>query len=284
LGHFWLQEGHRSNQPIVFFGKVVDQAEHPVPGFEVEMETTRFDPDHSRLTMGIPLRRTTHEVVTDADGRFLLEGEQGDSLRIVRIEKSGYRQVRRYLPSFNYGREGALHRPDPDDPVVFQVWKEEGAVPLLRHERMTRISYDGTPLYLNLENGRLGAAGDVRLRLLRDPRELTGLRDRFDWILRVEVPDGGLVEASSDAGWAAPADGYESAFDFVALGEDPEWTPVKEFHLFVRARGGRYFGRVTLRLDANSNQPATGLTYTAIVNPNGSRNLEYDWSLQINPD
>jgi hypothetical protein len=280
----WLEEGFSTVVPIHFFGQVIDQDGEGIPGVRVSVQTMGFDPDSPKVYEGAPLRIIVHELETDQEGRFALLDERGHSVIVRELKKEGYR-VSRYNPvSFAYSDGKRIHDPDPAAPVLFRMWRQQEAEPLIHYRRRAHLGEGGKQTYLDLHTGLLReGGGDIAISVVRLEPETPTQRFQSDWIVRLEVPSGGgLIPVEGEAGWEAPAEGYQSSYELVSLAGDGGDRQEKYF--FVKARNGQTFARVHLRFFAQLREERTTLTVEGYVNPNGSRNLEYDWSLQINPD
>jgi hypothetical protein len=59
------------------------------------------------------------------------------------------------------------------------------------------------------------------------------------------------------------------------LATDENWTPDFIISFYFKSRGN--FGRVTLEFRTGSDKATTGFSYHSLINPTGSRNLEYDY-------
>jgi hypothetical protein len=102
-----------------------------------------------------------------------------------------------------------------------------------------------------------------------------GAVGRYDWKCRISIPDGGLTEAEGIFLFEAPEDGYR-LFDEIdmpaSLGS--KWARSVQRMYYLKLRDGNF---ALLRFTINaSGEHFFGLTY--YLNPNGSRNLEHDWT------
>ena len=120
----------------------------------------------------------------------------------------------------------------------------------------------------------------------------------FAWKTSVEVVGGGLIRAGErDYYNLAPESGYVPRFEFTqeaqsvrdAQAEKIKWTWTERLSdvFFVSSRDGKNFARVTLRIMANADRKE-GDNIAAVrtvvwLNPNGSRNLEFDPKKVIQP-
>lgn len=282
-----------NHNPIEFYGRVLDQYGEPVASASVEASVMV----NTGTTGGVRKARTS----TDAQGYFSFIDLAGQDLTMV-ISKPGYEfSTRTKLFSYTYFEaDHKRHIPDPKNPVVFVLWKKQGAEPLVHYEwRSWKLPSDGTPLGVNLEKGKV-APNDldlvVRFRRADGPSNIPG----YAWSAKIEVPQGGLILAPNlDFYNLAPADGYVSTFEFtqpsydqiqsLPQGEQKPWQGGAELMCWIKIRDGNQFGRVRLRLHPPNEKLAdgrfepAGFAVEAWINPSGSRNLEYEYAKEIRP-
>jgi hypothetical protein len=282
-----------NDNPIEFYGRTVDQYGEPVASADVEASVMV----NTGTTGGVRKARTT----TDRQGYFSFTGLQGQDLTLV-VKKPGYEfSARTKLFSYTYFEaDHKRHLPDPRNPVVFVMWKKQGAEPLVHYEwRSWKFAADGSPLGVNLELGKAASADPdliVRLRRADGPSNIPG----YSWSAQIEVPKGGLILARDlDFYNLAPADGYISTFEFTqpsyeqikALPKEEQkpWGAGAELMFWIKLRDGNQFGRVRLRLNAPNERLSDGrfesasFAVQAWINPSGSRNLEHDRTKEIRP-
>ena len=260
-----------SRTPIAFYGRVVDQRGAPIAEVKVAASVeavTRFMQEHQEQ----------YSTTTNSDGRFQFTGLHGQDMGIY-LSKDGYEfksDLKRYEYSI-HTPERERHRPDSAAPVVFTMWKKQGAEPLV-HVRMDRtgVPVNGTPTSFDLILGKkLPNGGDVILKVERQPEHIQR-GQRFDWKAVIEVPGGGVANLDDAYPNEAPADGYEAQFTIEMPATSKEWQSSVTRSFYVKARDGKLYARLTLRITADYEPPPTGVTLEAFVNPSGSRNLEYD--------
>jgi len=266
----------KSNRPIRFYGKVIDQNENPISGVKVTLGIrTAKEPIPGLVSdlFDYPV------VITDAQGRFSITDAKGALLTVKSLEKPGYEASPKTInKSYWYWRDPSeVFKPDSDAPEVFRMWKKEGAERLVLQDRMTRIPYNGSPVAFDLLSGRQSATGgDVRVTLLRSPEQIQWGQRNYDWTLTIEAVDGGVIESSDEQMFRAPEEGYQPKIIFHMPANAPDWTDEKAMAFYVKSRGGKQYGRVELSVMVGSDKPSTGLSFRSAVNPSGSRNLEYD--------
>jgi hypothetical protein len=257
---------------------IVDQEGSPLGGVRVTFSTALL----KAFPGGIAGETSeAHIRISDVNGLVGLDSIVGKHLSVERLEKNGYltdeMELRRH---FTYWGAGKEHQPDPAKPVVYHLWRSQGAEPLKFWEQSVRVGYDGTPADFNLlanEERSTAGGGDIRVTLTRTPRQVQiNPLVPFHWTFRVEAPRGGLVASDGRLDYLAPEQGYQPALVWDMHPDQPGWVPKNTFHLFYRSADGQRHARVSLRVIADSSKVNSGLTITTYLNPNGSRNLEYD--------
>jgi hypothetical protein len=169
------------------------------------------------------------------------------------------------------------YKPDPQNPIAFTVWKLKGAEPMV-HRELNRIglSCDGTENKFDILAGqRSQGVGDIVVQFVRNP--LNVIRGKpFDWDLVLQIPHGGLAEITDLYPNEAPAEGYQPSMSISMAANAKNWSPSFEHSYYFTARDGQIFGRMTVRLTADYEQPPTHFELEVFGNPAGSRNLEFD--------
>lgn len=261
-----------SAAPIEFYGKVIDQDGKPLPGVDViggTGSTTGFMQQETR----------TYTITTNEEGLFSFSGFRGDAL-IVDLKKPGY-NFKSDRVRFHYSPidpEGKRFNPERKNPVLFQIWKSLGAEPMIHYYgRSVRVPADGTVVRVDLAKGRkVESDGDLLVSAKWGPRE--GPEDMaFDWSVKIEGVEGGLIEGDGSMQFIAPADGYQPSLDY-SFFNDKEGRFTKAY--YIRTQGGRNYGRVELSIDRQEGDFETRVGLSVWLNPSGSRNLEYDPSKQ----
>jgi hypothetical protein len=122
-----------NDQRIVLFGKVVDQFGAPVANATVFGNILVYN--------GSKEGEEKLQTMTDAYGYFNISGYKGERLG-VNIVKTGYRLVATNAPliySYMYPKE-QRHVHDPNNPVVFTLWKNQGAENLNRSNSASSVA------------------------------------------------------------------------------------------------------------------------------------------------
>jgi hypothetical protein len=136
------------------------------------------------------------------------------------ITKPGYAfSTRAKLFSYTYFEaDHTRHIPDPNSPVVFVMWKKQGAEPLLHYDStFWNVSGNDSPVGIDLGKGKIdNVTPDLVVRLKRD--DGPSLVNGFGWSAQIEAPSGGLIIASeADFYNLAPLEGYRRSIDISSL-------------------------------------------------------------------
>jgi hypothetical protein len=144
----------------------------------------------------------------------------------------------------------------------------------------SRVPYDGTSVSFNLATGKKDAAGDLKITLSRSPLRIRRGRDKYDWILKIETPTGGLFAENDAYPYWAPETGYKSSFEVNMSSNNIPWSAEWRQNFYIKNAQGKY-GRLFIDLSTDSMRPDTGITVQTWINPSGSQNLEFDPKKQI---
>jgi hypothetical protein len=250
--------------PIDVYGKVIDQFGQPVIDAKVNAGTL--------LIKGFD-RSGGEEfsTVTDTQGRFSFTGLHGARFGLG-FERLGYEyDPKRYVGWWD------SYKPDPDNPMVFHMWKLQGAEPMVHTSIQAGLACDGTPRKFDPLTGRRDA-GYLVATLTRNPVNIDPGKP-FDWTLTLEIAGGGLIPINDLYPDEAPADGYQSSVAINMPSDAKNWTPsvVLSYYIF----DGKNYGRITINIMANYQPPPTHFEIDSYVNPAGSRNLEFDPAKQV---
>jgi hypothetical protein len=262
------------NVPIEFWGRVVDQDDHPLADVQVQY--------HVRQWFYVPpLKVDAHfperSVLTDASGAFQMLDNLGDVLTIRTLVKAGYEPEPNALRSFGYNISDNI-KPDANRPVVFKMWQTNAKqAALVTGNKFFTIIPDGRYYTLDLLNGTLldgETAGDLRLRLNRSPNASWG--KRYDWSFELKAVNGGILpESNRDASmYLAPESGYNTNYQFAFGAPDDTWSYLVERRFYLTSREGMHYARMDVEIHAfylKDNQARFAIKYA--VNPTGGRVL-----------
>ena len=255
--------------PIEFYGRVVDETGMAVVGATIYFGWNDLSAEgHS-----------TRNSASDSGGVFSLTGIHGKGLS-VRVEKAGYYTSRRDRDSFMYAGDNVNFVPNPDQPVTFHLRKRGQAEALVTIYKSFQISKDGTPVFIDLINKTVVPATEsgIKVECRTEAPEKRGAP--FNWKCRISVPGGGLQPNTNEFGFLAPDGGYVASDEMDMTQPTPtRWQSFATREYFVRTGNGRH-GRLSFRMVAGGDHFCF---IEGVMNPSGSRNLEFDPAVQLNP-
>jgi hypothetical protein len=262
--------GTENRTPLDFYGKVVDQYGHPVSGAKVKGGIL--------LNEGLDRSKNEdHYTETDNQGLFSFIGIHGVGIGF-QFTKEGYDYDLK-LPS----ARPRDYNVDPNNPMVFLMWKRQGSEPMVFARIHAYIPCDGSATHLNLLTGKLVVGGgDMLVKLTRNPVNIVRGKP-FDWTVMFEIPIGGLLEESDAYPNEAPAEGYLPSITISMASDQLNWTSSLTRSFYFKSRGGQNYGRMTINITADFQPPPTSFNADIYANPSGSRNLEYDPSKRLSP-
>jgi hypothetical protein len=273
---------------VEFWGKVIDQHDAPIAGVVVTATVTTHQIPPPTFK---PQPTTIYSATTGEDGSFYIKGRQGRGFTIETMTRGGY-----VLPPDLQGRTNNLFwynydqldpkgfKPNADAPVIFRMWKLEKPEKLVQGDGFFGIIPDNSvyTIDLLLKKKLVGATeGDLRVKINRPAGLGVGSRN-YDWSCTIEAVEGGLIESNDDFMYAAPAAGYQPAYEVAMQSGNPRWTDTIKQKFYLQSRSGSVFARLEVEIIANYQSKAVfNLKYHA--NPNGSRNLEFAPTSAIAP-
>ena len=264
----------QNNVPVAFYGIAIDQYTQVVAGVRVVINVRHWINDPN--SPGKP-PSPSFERLTDASGRFSVEGVTGDALTIEAADKEGYILDPSARRSFAYGPAG--FRADANTPVILHLWRKTASAQLVSQDKDTRIPYDGTLTVFDLLTGQKFAdnrpGGDLRVTLTRTPLNIPpSYQKPFEWQATIEAIGGGLIQSDDEFMYAAPEEGYQPRIQITMPADATNWANTYGLSFYTKTRGGSLYGRVRCEFRVDSPKPQTGFTLTSSVNPTGSRNLQ----------
>jgi hypothetical protein len=255
----------RNAKSLDFYGKVIDQNNQAVSDVKVT----------ARVGLYISITHSGgkhYETRSDSAGNFRFVGIHGAGTGFT-LEKDGYI----YDQSQASSSRPNDYIPDPNNPVVFRMWRLKGAEPMTYAEVHASVPCDGTSASFNLLTGR--PKGDLTVTLTRNPINIDRSKP-FDWTLTIGVTNGGIVANNDTYPNEAPTEGYQQSITIEMPRNAKDWTPTVSGSYYIKS--GQTYGRMTIGGMANFQPAPTAFDADIYLNPSGSRNLEFDWRKQIN--
>jgi len=234
------------NSPIDFWGKVVDQNGNPVAGatvtFSVDSQPWEEE-DQRKVTM-----------LSGANGLFSLTGKKGVGI-VVYVSKEGYYSTEdQSAAALNYffksknnqvsfRRAGKMESfPTEAQPTVFVLTQKGPAATNLVHKHVRiPIPKDGTPVDIDLAQGRVVAAGQGDLQVeswVTDNGK--DVVHPFPWKCRVSVLGGGLQPRTGKLDFQAPSGSYQPQDEVDMSATASPWSKSMNKQYFLQLSGNRY--------------------------------------------
>lgn len=235
------------NNPISFWGKVVDQNGNPVVGAHVEISVTnKFSWSPSAQNSSTTFKRNT-----DSRGLFALLKQRGGSIN-VRVSADNY------APSFNEktekdqsrvtlsyaGKNDSLHhsRPTKNEPMIFVLRKKNPPANLIRFpKKVISINLDGEPTTIVLNSQNINFEVEVRC-WSSCPEPFT--YDKYDWKAEIKVTRGLIKVVDELDPVLAPENGYSSSFAFeMPKNTEQNWqrtSPSGTRDFWIKFENGNY--------------------------------------------
>lgn len=259
------------NNPFDFYGVVLDQAGKPVAGAKVVVLV--------QGELGSKQGSTEHDLQSDQDGRFKLEGVHSFGV-IVTVSKDGYLTLpdKHNGPWFWIIRDGTM--PSKDNPAIFPLQKKGATEPLIVLKTgSVKVPTDGTVLEFNLERCRVikGQPGTFNVQMWVDAHDPKASLP-FHWKFRITVPGGGIQPRANEYDFSAPSSGYQEFIETEITPGVSGWNDSRDGDYFVKQADGKYAQiRLTVRALGDF------IIMQGYLNPSGSQNLEFDPAKRIKP-
>ncbi len=261
------EPGYMFRIALNFYGKVVDEADQPLPGANVQFTWNTLNASSNVVSR-------QQNAQSDQNGLFSLEGQQGNGV-CVAVEKPGYRSLDGNPNCFDYAQTSAsnFHVPVAGQPVVFHLQKRKQGVALVTSKNGTRSSFrlqvptDGSvmrfdPLQQKPDTGAL--------QFSQVKPAASAWKQATAWSFQVEIPDGGLAECHDKVPVEAPDAGYQPGVDLEFKKGTDNWTDAIAKDYYFRFGNPPLFGY--LRIETMIDSDTVRLTYA--INPEGTRVLE----------
>lgn len=248
------------SQPQSFYGKVVDQHDHPIAGVKVSanMETLN--------TSGNGVQIQTYRTQSDLKGLFQFVGKIGGPINVT-VKKEGYLMNER-----GRGYQGPSgEETTPNNRAVLTMWKLHGAEPLVDSSLDAKIPFDGTSTRFDIATGKQSANGDLQITLKRSPLDVRRGRDIFDWTVTIEILGGGILPENDPYPYWAPENGYQPSFEFNMSTNGIPWSSSFQGDFYIKDARGQY-GRMQANVYAALTPARIQFNFT--INPSGSQDLE----------
>ena len=247
--------------PIRFLGRVVDEKNSPVTNANIHFQWTDLS------ARGI----SEADTISDANGLFSLDNVQGKRL-LVRVKKEGfYPSGAENRLSFEFAdpREEIYHYGATREPLTFRLHRKgEGQKMVVRSAEVISNENQKSSITIAALEGPIG---ELQIKTEK-PVPAKPMSPHYDWNVELKLPGGGFVETTEEFGFEAPEVGYSPVFRQEMPAAANNWNVAIEKTLYFVCGEPKKYGRLTFRTSANSRY----VFVDYVINPSGSRNLEYD--------
>jgi hypothetical protein len=218
--------------PIKFYGLVVDQYGNGVNDAKIIVTISKYG------------NNKTVETITDIDGRFKIKGKWGTSLKIDAILKSDYVVNLKNKAHYTYGRYyGGRHRPDPDNPVLFDIWRKTGGRTLVKGSIKFDIESGDQPVYVDLMSKKIYKIqkenADFTVQYVMEDQSSRN----YNWSLIVKVIQGGIILTDDTYLFRAPEIGYNPIFIYDSSKENNNKLN-RPWKMYLKSKNGKYFAAI----------------------------------------
>jgi hypothetical protein len=258
-----------NDEPIVFYGKLEDQFSNAVGNASISFDVRVMNGFESTVKRG--------QVISDSKGFFKISGYHGQDLGFM-PHKEGY-ALASSNTYFKYSRlEQGYFVPNPNKPVVVQMWKIQGEEPLVGIGKKYKLHYTNAPIHFDLLAGTIVTNdGDLIITISRPPGIISGRNPQW-WRVKLDVVDGGLIDSDSVniIPYFAPENGYEPSITISSTNRfrnGGQGGFLKGF--YIKSRNGQVYSKLGLDFGINRNpDDFMYIEFSGIANTNHSRNWE----------
>jgi len=264
-----------ANVPIVFYGKFVDQFDQPVSGVRVEADV----PNWNVIGLIQHVSRTQTKVFySDLHGQLVVSGMSGESLSL-HIAKEGYELAPGSLGGYGYGPGVSIHHePNPAKPVVYRMWKRQGAAELVGVSFRSMIPSDGQSIWIAENSVKCSRTelpdACLKLTVIRERRILTfDDKSPYKWSFKIEMLGGGIIKTDDLFLYQAPETGYVPTLSVLHEAADAGWVREQKITFYFKTNKNKY-GRGEVFISNWENESDVYFRMNLTFNSDGSRNLE----------
>ena len=274
------QSVRSQNHTCRIFAKVLDQDNNPVEGVNVELKY------HVQEGFYKQIGKKAY-TTTDRDGRFYLKFFGTFSITgNLGLSKPGYWSTTT-LEDRSWREPGASPetKSSKSNPIVFRMWRVgHPEANLFRSVAGVDPPPDGTPYGVDLTvhptklTPDIDPSATVIVSAKNLQREKSKDRDKkyepVDWVLTVEVPNGGLIQTDEIFPYRPPEAGYSPArWELHVNATDPNWRDVKK-RFYIKLENPTRYGLIQVTANMDPIRDKVHLSVSGRLNLSGSRNLE----------
>jgi len=261
------------NSHLYFYGLVVDERTNALAGALINASSQVYENG--------TMQWHKLQLYSEADGRFTIDVPSGQALVLNVSKKPDY--IDPPERRFKYGlvQEWEKHTPNVAVPVLFVLHRKKPSEPLFAFQQNYRTPNTGEPSRVDLTTGKLVKEGGDLIISVNCPEPYSEIR-HFPWRLSVEAVGGGLVEIpSSPLNYVslrdmheAPETGYETGFRVEYKADSQPFRVQHEGMFYVASRNGQVHAKIYFRMNTSWDERGVPFRIEAMVNTNGSRNLQ----------
>lgn len=192
-----------SNVAIEFWGRSVDENDHPVA--EVVVKYSTAEAGH----LDWKSHESKGQTISDKDGSLHIKAGRGWVFSIDAVEKTGYKYIKG-ISEYIYTGNNELFIPDKNMPQKLVLVEEKNVQALSHYYKNLPLSWDGKLVHVNLTTGNLDPDGDMQITVSRELIEKPRL---YTWSCRIEIKNGGIQLKKDFAPNIAPVDGYRDSIE-----------------------------------------------------------------------
>jgi hypothetical protein len=261
---------------ILFYGKIIDQNDQPVPGAIIKFST------------GAPYgfgNTKRYRTSSNNQGIFVVKNVGGSNLLVESIKKEGYEVNKEmwakgslFWPYVNGSRTQIWTDYTRENPFIYRAWK--GKVVTLKTGERKPVYFAPNEKWYTvnfLEHGVRSISegkndkGELWVKCYRSPDASRG--KQFDWRVTIMVPEGGLIETEELYMNRAPEHGYQQTWTFDYPRDREDWVNrLTEKKFYLKSRGGKIYGKLTMDIIPYFNEKSA-IFVSFGLNTNGERNL-----------
>jgi len=291
------KDAKQENVDIHFHGKVIDQHGNPVDGAKVSFSV--LAENENLILMSLQLGRENTpltvsekmEVYSDSNGLFQIGDIRGTSVSIDAIEKAGYLFKTKQYFTYSKRQPDSLQQAPAQRPAIFELWKQGEAQALVRVQFSLRFQKNkhNEPKTVHLvaypKNPAFNEKGDFNVMVYnqgvgRKPVSNLPIRETYDWWVIIESVSGGIQATRDTWLYDAPEENYRKSLRIEAKSGDPDWSSsVDKVKVYFKTH--EVYGSAQIRIGTYPDGSVIVLFDNALINPTGSRNLEYDPAKEI---
>ena len=300
-----------STDTVAFYGKFIDQHGDPVEGVKVYI---KLEKDNDQVIEELNAGKSVDYISFTKETNIVRHSDEAGLLNVKERGISLY--IKNKESIFSFHRDGYIgpigaassyesrssDPPDSDQPVIFYMWKRSSDPPsrLIKRRKSYSFKPDGNWHGYDPITGDKIASDDPRADLILSARiEQQGEDpDVYDWQLTLKMSKGGIQRlASFPYRFLAPEDGYRKTIIRKGKSKDRRkyWGS-----FYLRSYEGRVYASVYIEAEFKRKRPKLELRptedgheyfrkdpedgghpyveiyYSWLINPFGSRKLEYD--------